>query len=144
MSGLIITIGNPLRRDDGVAHVVAERLPRDPRIRVRPVLQLTPEIAAEIEGYDSVVFVDADVTVARLTMAPVNESELCPALTHASTPPEIVELSRSLFGFAGTALLCRIPVDDLTSGEGLSRRAAESAALAISELSRWIEMSVDP
>ncbi len=143
MSGLIIAIGNPLRRDDGVAHAVAALFEDDPRVRLRRVLQLTPEIAAEIAGYDSVVFVDADLTVARLTMAPVNESELCPALTHASTAPEVVALSRSLFGFAGTALLCRLPVDDLSSGEGLSRRATESAALAISELGRWSENYLD-
>ena len=97
----------------------------------------------EIAGYDSIVFVDADITVARVTMAPVSESDLCPALTHASTPPEIVALARSLFGFAGTALLCRLPVDDLSSGEGLSRLATESAALAIYELRHWSEHYLD-
>ena len=141
LSGLIVATGNPLRRDDGVAHAVAACFEGDPRVGLRRVLQITPEIAAEMAGYDSVVFVDADVMVARVTMAFVSESEsdLCPALTHASTPPEIVALSRNLFGFAGTALVCRLPVDDLSSGEGLSRRATEAAALAISELGQWRE-----
>jgi len=139
LSGLIIAIGNPLRRDDGVAQAVAARFEDDPRIGLRRVLQITPEIAAEIAGCDSVVFVDADLTVTRLTMAPVNESGLCPPLTHASTPPEIVALSRNLFGFVGTALLCRLPVEDLSSGEGLSRRATESATLAVSALRQWSE-----
>jgi len=139
MSCLIVATGNPLRRDDGVAHAVAALFADDPRVALRRVLQTTPEIAAEIAGYDSVVFVDADLTAPSLMMGPVNESALCTSLTHASTPPEIVALSRSLFGFAGTALLCRLPVDDLSSGEGLSRRAKESAALAVSELGRWIE-----
>jgi len=139
MSGLVIATGNPSRRDDGVAHAVLALFRPGPGVRLRRALQLTPELAGEMAGYESVVFIDADLTAARITIEPVIESDLSPALTHASSAPEIVVLSRTLFGFAGSALLCRLPVDDLSFGEGLSPRAKESAGLAVSELGRWSE-----
>src|SRR5271169_5144401 len=116
MPALVIAIGNPLRRDDGVAHCV--RTP--PGVETRAVLQLTPEIAEEIAGYDTVIFVDADVDASQVRVEAVDAAPSRAALTHASRPSEIVALARSLFGFAGEAYSCRIPVSDLSEGEGLS------------------------
>lgn len=126
MRTLVIAIGNPLRRDDGVAHHVL--IPPDADRRA--VLQLTPEMAGEIAGYDSVVFVDADVDAKQVEMEPVDTVVAPPALTHVSRPPEIVALARALFGFTGRAYACRIPVCDLSEGEGLSPRTATFAQQA--------------
>ncbi len=41
MPAIVIAIGNPLRRDDGVAHHVRIT----PGVETRTVLQLTPEMA---------------------------------------------------------------------------------------------------
>jgi hydrogenase maturation protease len=138
MPALAIAIGNPSRRDDGVAHAVVAQISPNRHIHVRHVLQLTPELAAEITGYDPVVFVDADLSADRPTIEPVAESDSSPSLTHASSPEQIVALARALFGFAGTALVCRLPVEDFSPGEGLSARATESVAFAVCGLSRWI------
>jgi Ni,Fe-hydrogenase maturation factor len=135
MPALVIAIGNPLRHDDGVAHHVA-RLLGD--IETRSVFQLTPELAEEMALYDPVVFVDADVNTQQVQMEPV-ASALAPSpLTHVLRPAEIVALAGALFGFTGHAYTCRIPVSDLSEGEGLSpdtMRLAEQAALSISNAS---------
>lgn len=107
MRPLAIAIGNSLRGDDGIAHTVIERL----NVESMAVTQLTPEIAAELAGHDPVIFIDADVRATTVEIDPVDERTCGPALTHASTPGEIVALARALFGFAGRAFLCGIPAD---------------------------------
>jgi Ni,Fe-hydrogenase maturation factor len=54
---LVVAIGNSLRADDGVAHRVADLLTG---LTLRRVHQLTPELAAEMQQADMVVFLDAD------------------------------------------------------------------------------------
>ena len=133
MRVLLISVGNHLRRDDGVAHAVTQ-LPGAADFESRALIQLTPEVAEDIAGYDAVIFLDADARAADSNIETLDESRSVSALTHVSSPAEIVELSRTLFGFAGQAFLCRIPVDDLSFGEGLSFRAREHAARAAREL----------
>lgn len=132
MRTLVIAIGNPLRRDDGAAHHVS--IP--PGADSRAVLQLTPEIAEEIAGYDSVVFLDADVAAKQVQIEPVDSLPLTSALTHVSRPAEIVAIARALFGFTGRAYTCRIPVSDLSQGEGLTpltETFAQQASRALSD-----------
>ncbi len=129
MSALVIAIGNPLRRDDGVAHLVKMK-----GVEKRAVLQLTPEIAP----YGTVVFVDADVNAEKVRIEPVQEAP-CPApLSHVSRPSEVVEMARALFDFSGQAYTCHIPAHDLWVGEGVSRTAKTFAADASREIERVI------
>jgi Ni,Fe-hydrogenase maturation factor len=133
MRALVIAIGNPLRRDDGAAHHVL--IPPGPDRRA--VLQLTPEMAEEIAGYDSVVFLDADVDAKQVELEPVDSVPGPSALTHVAKPSEIVALARTLFGFSGRAYTCRIPVSDLSEGEGLSpltETFAQQASRAVAGL----------
>lgn len=135
MGALVITIGNPMRRDDGVAHLV--QIP--PEVERRAVLQLTPELAAEIVLYNTVVFIDADINAKQLRIEQVQATPAPSLLTHVARPSEIVALARSLFGFSGRAYICHIPVSDLSEGEGLSGSAsafAEQAAREIYKISQ--------
>jgi len=138
MRALLIATGNRLRRDDGVAHTVLEQLGSARDVESRALLQLTPEVAEDIAGYDTIIFIDADIRMAALSIEALNQVPASPALTHVSRPAEIVELSRALFGFEGRAFLCRIPVDDLSSGEGLSRRASTLATQAAGKLEKLL------
>lgn len=134
MRTLIVASGNSLRGDDGVAHRVLELL--DARAESRSVLQLTPELAAEIANVDTVIFIDAAVDGSVVTVEPVPRPTSPPALTHVSNPSDIVALSAALFGFRGRALQCRIPVTDFAPGEGLSPYAenfAQEAARLLSQ-----------
>ncbi len=127
---LVIAIGNTLRRDDGIARHVSELLSSRPDVETRGVLQLTPEMAEEITCYDTVIFMDADVSVKRLSIEPVAAAASHSGLTHVSRPSEIVALARALFAFSGQAYVCRIPARDLSGGEQLSRRTKQLAVSA--------------
>ncbi len=134
MPGLVIAIGNPLRRDDGVAHHVHT----PPDIERRAVLQLSPEMAEELVGYDPVVFVDADVSAPELRIEAVDSLPSSSSLTHVCRPSEIVALARALFEFSGQAYTCRIPVSDLSEGEGLSQSATQLATQAAQSISQFL------
>jgi len=120
---LCIAIGNSLRGDDGAAHRVLQLL--DPReLRLRSVLQLTPELAAEIASAESVLFLDADLSSAQPCVEPIPENACrTPPLAHSMSPPEVVALARRLYGFCGKAFLCRLPAASFEIGEELSRPA---------------------
>ena len=130
----MIASGNTLRRDDGVAHYALNLLDD---VEKRSELQLNPELSEDIAAFDQVVFLDADATKGEPTLTPVDPVSANSPLTHRSTAEEIVRLARSLYGFSGTAWLCRIPVRDFGYGEGLSpeaRDAAHQAAKLVGKL----------
>lgn len=139
MRTLLIPIGNSLRRDDGIAHAVLERIDSRCDFDVRPVLQLTPEIAGDIARYDAVWFLDADAGATQLTIGAMSESPRSSSLTHVATPEQVIELSRKLFGFAGQAFVCRIPATDFSYGEGLTLNAEELADSAAREIGICLE-----
>lgn len=138
MRTLVITVGNPLRRDDGVAHAVLNHLDRESRSSI----QLTPEMAELILGYETVVFVDADARGRDLRFDPIEEPPGATALTHFSSPANVVALARALYGFTGRAFVCRIPVADLSYRSDLSSGAVALAVraaklLLLEESSTW-------
>ena len=62
---LVLACGNTLRSDDGVGPKLAawaeERFRENPEVRVISRQQWTPDLAEDIAGADSVLFVDASV-----------------------------------------------------------------------------------
>jgi hydrogenase maturation protease len=134
MRTLLIACGNSLRGDDGVAHRVLELL--GARAEARSVMQLTPELAAEIAGFDTVVFLDAAAGIQTVIIEDVPQPTAPAPLSHVSRSSEVVALSIALFGFHGRALECRIPVADFAAGQQLSpvaERFANQAAQLLRE-----------
>lgn len=146
MPTLIVAVGNRLRRDDGVAHHVLDLLGSLPGVQTRALFQLTPELAQEIADFDVILFIDADLSAAAVSLEPLEPPALrAPALAHVSHPAEVVAMSRALFGLAGRAYLCRIPVNDLSHGEGLSRRSAAFCAVAMRDIGELFQtLSPEP
>jgi Ni,Fe-hydrogenase maturation factor len=140
MRSLFISCGNTLRCDDGVAHEVLQLLPAAAEREVRSVQQLTPELAAEMAGYELVVFLDADTASLRPATEPIGAWAPRSPLTHVTTPAEIVALSRALFGFTGEALICRIPARDFRFDGDLSPDGIRSARQAADELDQTIDL----
>ena len=135
---LLIACGNPLRRDDCVAHEVLRLVTRTPRLELLGVQQLVPELAEEIAGFERVVFLDADVRSMHPAIEPVRVTTSGSPLTHAANPSEIVALSRALFGFDGEALVCRIPARDFSPGESLTPDELHMMREAAGELERLL------
>jgi hydrogenase maturation protease len=131
MQTLLIALGNPARRDDGAAKAALEMFPVSPDVRMREVMQLTPETAAEISGYDTVIFLDAEVGKRELTIKLVTSTGVRFELAHVWAAEEVVGMARELFQFKGRAYVCGIPALDLSPGEGLSRRTSFAVREAV-------------
>jgi hydrogenase maturation protease len=137
MRTLLLACGNPLRGDDGAAHEALRLIPPTPHHAAKAVQQLTPELAAEIARFSRVVFLDADAAAEELIIEPLRATMPRSPFTHAATPEEIVALAGALFGFTGTAFVCRIPAGDFTAGESLGPgvlHLARDAARKVSDL----------
>jgi len=144
---LVLACGNTLRSDDGVgpklAEWAAERFRDDAHVRVVARQQWTPDLAEDIAGADSVLFVDSSVDSApgRVSLAAVplhcNGTE---PTTHHVNPPELLTLTRSLYGsISAHAMLLTVGASSTELGETFSlpveaalpraRRVLEKAVL---------------
>lgn len=135
MRALIIAIGNRLRADDGVAHRVADLLTGAP---IRRVHQLTPEVAADMQEADTVIFLDADPAADHPSLERVQSpAQTAGSLSHSMTPEVVVTMASRLYGFQGDAWLCRLYARDFSASPEISPEAAaqlEPAAQLIQNL----------
>jgi hydrogenase maturation protease len=134
VSVLLISIGNSLRRDDGAGHRVVELLAPPAHVAVRGVFQLTPELAEDLAGVETVVFIDASVATDEVMLEAVEAGAGAAAISHTLAPGEVVALAKALFGFDGRAWLCHVPGLDFEDGEGLSPVAEANCAEAAEKL----------
>jgi len=135
MPALVIAIGNRLRADDGVAHRVADRLQG---IAIRRVHQLAPEIAAELQNTDTVIFLDADPAAAEPSVERIDASAAtASSLSHSMTPETLVAIAARLYGFHGEAWMCHLYARDFSPGTQISPEAAtqvDKAAQLVQQL----------
>lgn len=134
MPVLLIAIGNSLRRDDGAGHRVLDLLVPPPEARLRHAFQLLPEIAEEVAGASTVVFVDASVATDEVRIDPVEPGPGPVSISHSLSPQEVVALAQALYGFSGRAWLCHVPGVDFEEGEGLSSTAEANCRVAAEKL----------
>lgn len=131
---LVIGVGNDLRTDDGAGRRVVEAVERLalPGVEVRSQAQLTPELAEAVAGRRLVVFVDADVDVARVTVAEVAPDRSSrTVMAHHGHPGGVLALVEAIGEQPATAVLVSIPAEDLSMGLELSRRTASAVAEAV-------------
>ena len=113
---LIIGYGNPLRGDDAVGYLAAERLDG------MAVQQLTPELIEPISQAASVIFIDAKVggqpgAIQERTLFPAPVSG---SFTHHATPEALLAGARKLYGRCPPAKLITIAGSDFEIGHPLS------------------------
>ena len=125
---LVIGVGNPLRRDDGVGRAVARAIQET--LSAIKVIEMDGEGAALLEAWteaDVVVVVDAVRSGA--TPGTVHRFEppgdrlphtLSSTSTHAFGLPDAVELERALGQLPRRLIVYGIEGADFTAGEGLS------------------------
>ena len=104
---LVIGYGNPLRGDDGLGRVIAERVAETARpdaIDVIVAHQLTPELAEPISRARLVIFVDAatDVPAGRVKVAPMvvtaDDAAAPGCFAHHCGPGQLLAAARRLYG----------------------------------------------
>jgi hydrogenase maturation protease len=131
---LVVAIGNSLRADDGVAHRVADLLTG---LTLRRVHQLTPELAAEMQQADMVVFLDADPAADAPSLERIEAAAETGSLSHSMTPETVVTMAVRLYGFHGEAWICRLYARDFSPSTEISPEAAshlETAAQLVQQL----------
>lgn len=141
MASLVIGYGNDLRSDDGAGRVVADRIEAMGLrgVQVRSVHQLTPELALDIAGANTVVFVDASVEVAMTTMAPVVADPSPPtALNHHNTPGSLLAMTGAVGRVPERAFAISIPVTELGLGTELTPMTEIAVDQAISLITEII------
>lgn len=126
---LLTAVGNPLRRDDGIARRVLEILDPDlaARARALAVHQLTPELAEEFSRHDVVIVIDADVEPGEAFLEEVTEPGRSPALGHEMGAAQVASLARALYDWKGACVVCHVPGADFTEGGGFSDEAEGNA-----------------
>jgi hydrogenase maturation protease len=131
---LIIGYGNPLRGDDAVGYLAAERLRSlltGADVEILAVHQLTPELADPISRAAHVIFLDAAATG---EPGAIQRRSIIPApgpggFTHHSTPGALLAASAALFDSLPEATLYSIPGQSFEFGEELTapvRQALET------------------
>lgn len=155
---ILIGWGNPDRQDDGVAwHVlraVAVRLglpvpdsyeaPFEcghEKVEFLFLLQLTPELAEEIAGYERVVFIDAAVggTSGEIRQGSMTAGEThLPVLSHHLSPEALTVLAKSLYGAQIEALLLTVTGTEFQFSRVLSAGVQEAVPQAAERIMAWI------
>jgi hydrogenase maturation protease len=140
---LVIGIGNPLRGDDGVGALLAER------VGGRCVHQLTPELAAELAPLQRVLFIDAWLVPGQADDAPPSRPRLDPiapevpgdgsGTSHHLDPAQLLAITAALYGRAPSAALLRVPAYGFAHGSTLSAPLLASLPAARDLLQQWLE-----
>jgi hydrogenase maturation protease len=139
---LVLGIGNPGRRDDGLGAAAVERLIKR---RVRGVAcdanyQLNVEDALACAGYEVVVFVDAARGLRKpFSFTKVRPAAGLPALSHALKPGAVLAVAAGLYGKTPDARLLAIRGHRFSIGEGLSDRAEKNLAVALEFLVAFLK-----
>lgn len=142
---LILACGNTLRSDDGVGPWLAgwaqERFADDPRIQIVSCHQWTPELAEDIAGAQSVIFIDCSVALpaGSIDLVSVEPAQTPTSGTHRLAAPELLALARDLFGAAPReALLLTVGAGSTDLGENFS----EAVTAALPSASAYLEETV--
>ncbi len=138
---LVIGIGNPLRRDDGVGWQLAEE------VAGLAVHQLTPELAAELAAVDRVLFVDAWQVPLPGTaggrpqpcLRPVSPGATGLACSHRLEPAVLLALATALYGAQPAAAELLLPAWEFAHGIGLSPSLRRQLPQARRLLRLWLE-----
>jgi hydrogenase maturation protease len=133
---LVLGIGNPGRRDDGLgprlAEAVGKEEGKEAGVQAESRYQLGVEDALAVRDFDAVVFADASRAgddPAALT--PIGPDPAVTFTTHALAPAAVLSLCRELYGRSPRAWLLGIRGYDWEVGEGLSEGAERNLAAAV-------------
>ena len=130
---IVIGYGNPLRSDDGVGWVAAQRLGErvdSERIVTLGVHQLVPELAQSISRFDRVIFIDAAMNqpagyLSCRSVEPIDASRL---MAHHLSPEALLAMSKRLFGKRPQAHLITVGGQNFAHGDELSPTVERAAS----------------
>lgn len=153
---LILGYGNPDRQDDGVAwHILRavaqkrglpvqdsyeELFPEDERLDFVFALQLTPEMAEEIQSYPHVCFVDAHTgnIPEPVRLVQVQSEFQASPFTHHLTPPSLLSICETIYGHRPEAALLSVRGYYFGLSQELSEETARLVPQAVALVWDWL------
>jgi hydrogenase maturation protease len=156
---LILGYGNPDREDDGVAWYVLQgvakyfniQLSEDSDVGIFPEgynldfwfnLQMLPEMASEMLGYQRICFVDAHTGAIEKEIQIKNIKSVYQnsPLTHHMTAEAFVSILQHLYSHQPETLLVSIRGYQFRFSRSLSEKTNELSNQAINEIVEWIKL----
>ncbi len=137
MKTLVIGIGNELRGDDAVGRKLVESVAQAGWADTLSVIQLTPELAANISAYQRVVFADAGESL-RFVPVPA-ETPKGPGrgpFSHQVTPAALLALAELLYQQKPEGWLLELPAENFQLGQRLTETARQGLERAVSYINR--------
>ncbi len=157
MTTLIIGYGNFDREDDGVAwHVLStlalrlgHDVPAEPEEGLEPEgdevdflfrLQLTPEIAETVSGYERVCFVDAHTGAVpeELHVETLEPQFQASPFTHHMTPETCLSIAETLYNKRPEGILVSVRGYEFGFARSLSLKTAALAEQAVDTIWKWL------
>ena len=143
---LILACGNTLRSDDGIGPWLAEwaeeRFASEPDVRVIARQQWTPDLAEDIAGAESVVFLDCSIGSAAgsVSMVEVRPCSVAQGFaTHHVGATELLGLARDLYdSLPRTSLLLTIGAGSTELSETFSGAVLDAIPEACALLERTV------
>ena len=154
---LILGFGNLDRQDDGVAWHILDRISRRYHFELDTcpeempatiaegmdilfLMQLMPELAEIIAGYERICFVDAHTgnVPEEMHISPVGACFQTSPLTHHMTPETIMCLTRDIYQSSPQATLFSVRGYQFEFHPSLSTRTDQLANQAVDEILKWI------
>jgi len=142
---LVVCYGNPLRGDDGVGWIVAEKLQQmslPDFVAIQTHIQLTPELAVDLSEADLVIFIDACdaepvgvVSCKPVTPLPSSSS----SFSHHLTPELLLSHAQRLFGRAPKAFLISVNGSKFDYQDTVSPAVREAAGKAVEQVLRLLK-----
>ncbi len=136
MTAVVIGIGNPHRRDDGIGPAVAESIARQglPGVRVLGCAAEPTEILDAWSGADLAVLVDATAGLPSGLVAQCRIEDLAetaPVSSHDLSLTATYELGRALGRAPESVIIVAVGVADTGHGVGLSRPVIDALPDAV-------------
>jgi hydrogenase maturation protease len=144
---LVFAIGNESRGDDALAPLLLRGLEGwkkaaglDERIELIEDYQLQVEHVTDLQGRNSVLFVDADVSCdAPFHFSAIDASHDNSYTSHAMTPFALLHAFRQVYGTdAPPCFLLRVRGYGFELGEALSDEAQDNLAQAATKTRAWL------
>jgi len=141
---LVVGYGNPLRGDDGVGWVVAEKLREilpDKQVLIRTCVQLTPELALDLSEVEVAVFIDAKCAepVGSVECVSVSPSPVSQTFSHHFTPSTLLAYTQQFFGKAPQTFLVSVNGKDFGFQTQLSQPVQNAVPAVIKVVQDLLE-----
>lgn len=142
----IVSIGNPLRGDDGIGHWVGEQVAQRqfPAVTVLSFHQLQTDVLDSWFDFDAILIVDAAINISGVKVekvAPIDTKEEQNDVgsgTHHIAIPTLASLAEKLFQRRLNLTVCKIGSTEFEMGAPLSQMALENGKKALELISQWM------